>query len=170
MSVSISDYSGFLKNVYEILPKGAFLTTENNGKVNTMTIGWGGFGFKWGIPTAEVMVRESRFTKEALDKNLEFTLTFPLDSSMKEALSYCGKNSGRDTDKIADCNLTVIDSKELKTPVIACKSIVMECKVLSYMPMFENTTNSDILDKWYNSGDLHTVYLAEVVACYELNE
>lgn len=34
--------------ILKTLSKGAFLTTAAEGKQNTMTIGWGSLGFKWG--------------------------------------------------------------------------------------------------------------------------
>ena len=34
--------------ILKTLSKGAFLTTAADGKQNTMTIGWGSLGFKWG--------------------------------------------------------------------------------------------------------------------------
>jgi len=162
-------YSEYIKKAAEILPKGAFLTTKDGDKINTMTIGWGTFGFQWGMPTAEVMVRQSRFTKELIDSSMEFTLTFPYDSGVKEALSYCGQKSGRYCDKITDCNLSVVPSNELLTPVIACKGLVMECKIIAKTQMQNELTDPLVLDKCYANGDLHTIYYAKVVACYEID-
>lgn len=167
MEINMALYSEYIKKVAEILPKGAFLTTFDGNKVNTMTIGWGTFGFQWGIPTAEVMVRQSRFTKEILDKSMEFTLTFPLDSSVQKELGSCGQKSGRDCDKVKEFNLTVTSAKEISTPVIACKSIVFECKVVAKTEMTPDATSSEVMDKWYKSGDLHTIYYAKVLAYYE---
>lgn len=169
MSVNMHEYASFLPEIAKILPKGAFLTTKDADKINTMTIGWGSFGFEWGMPTAEVMVRESRFTKIAMDKNDCFTITFPLDESMKSALAFCGQKSGRDTDKIKECGLTVVPAKEVDAPVISCKGIVLECKTKARLPMNDKQTSGEILDKWYKSGDLHTFYFAEVVACYKID-
>ncbi len=169
MEINMALYSEYIKKAAEILPKGAFLTTFDGRKVNTMTIGWGAFGFQWGIPTAEVMVRQSRFTKEILDKSMEFTLTFPLDSSMQKELGGCGQKSGRDCDKIKEFDLTTTPAKEIATPVVACKSIVFECKVVSKTEMTPELTSSEVMDKWYKSGDLHTIYYAKVLACYELD-
>ncbi|MBO4941780.1 MAG: flavin reductase [Clostridia bacterium] len=162
-------YSEYIKKAAEILPKGAFLTTKNGGKINTMTIGWGTFGFQWGTPTAEVMVRESRFSKELLDSSMEFTLTFPYDNGMKDALSYCGQKSGRDCDKILDCDLSLIDAKEISTPVVSCKGLAFECKIIAKTEMQSGLTDLGVLDKWYKNGDLHTIYYAKVEACYELD-
>lgn len=161
-------YSDYIKKASEILPKGAFLTTAYGDKVNTMTIGWGTFGFQWGLPTVEVMVRQSRFTKEILDKSMEFTLTFPYGDSMKQALSCCGQKSGRDCNKIIDCNLTTVCAKEISTPVVSCKGLVFECKVVAKAEMTSELTDTEVLDKWYGNGDLHTLYYAKVLACYEV--
>lgn len=169
MSINISEYNSYLPTIAEVLPKGAFLTTKNDGKTNTMTIGWGSFGFEWGMPTAEVLVRESRFSKTAMDITDSFTITFPLDDSIKPAIGYCGQKSGRDTDKIKDCGLTTAPAKKVDCPVVSCKGIVLECKTMARLPMDKKTTSTKLLDKWYNSGDLHTIYFAEVVACYKLD-
>ena len=167
--MDIKTYSEYAKKAMEILPGGAFLTTANGDKVNTMTIGWGTFGCQWGLPTAEVMVRQSRFTKSILDKANEFTLTFPVDASIKPALGFCGQKSGRDCDKISECGLELVSAKEISTPVISCKGIVFECRVVAITEMTTNLTDERILEKWYKNGDLHTLYYAEVVACYEIN-
>ena len=166
--MDINVLSSYFKTATEILPKGAFLTTKTDEKVNTMTIGWGSFGFQWGMPVAEVMIRESRFSKIATDKTGEFTLTFPYDDTMKEALTYCGTKSGKDVDKIKDCNLDVVPSKTIDTPVIACKGLIFECKVVASTEMSNNLTASAVLDKWYKNGDLHTIYYASIEACYEI--
>ncbi len=169
MDLNMTEYSNYIKKAAEILPRGAFLTTKNGDKINTMTIGWGTFGFQWGTPTAEVMVRESRFTKKLIDEAMEFTLSFPCDDSMKAALSYCGQKSGRDCDKILDCNLSLIDAKEINTPVVFCKGLAFECKIIAKTEMTSDLTGSIVLDKWYKNGDLHTIYYAKVVACYEMD-
>lgn len=166
--MDINMLSDYFKKATEILPKGAFLTTYDGEKTNTMTIGWGSFGFEWGVPVLEVMIRQSRFSKKAADEKLEFTVTFPYDDSMKSVLSFCGSKSGRDVDKIAECNLEVLPGKAVKTPVIACKGLVFECKVVAKADMTAPLTSSEILDKWYKNGDLHTFYYATIEDCYEI--
>ncbi len=167
--MDINALTQYFKKATEILPKGAFLTTKNGEKTNTMTIGWGSFGFVWGMPVAEVLVRESRYTKTTTDNALEFTLTFPYDDSMKEALTFCGSHSGRDTDKIAECGLSLKTANKISTPVVACKGLVFECKVVSRAEMTNELTSAEILDKWYKNGDLHTLYYAKIEDCYELD-
>ena len=166
--MEISNYSNYIKKAIEILPKGAFLTTKSDDKINTMTIGWAAFGFQWGIPTVEVMVRESRFTKAMIDDSMEFTITFPCDDSMKSELSFCGIKSGKDTDKIKECNIELLPSEIIETPAVYCKGIIFECKVVSAINMTSDTTNEEIADKWYKNNDFHTIYHAKVVNCREI--
>ena len=91
--------------ILKTLSKGAFLTTAADGKQNTMTIGWGSLGFKWGQPTFTVMVRQSRYSKELIDANPEFTVSFPVKEGFAPALGLCGSKSGRDLDKFAAAGL-----------------------------------------------------------------
>ena len=42
--VNVFDYA---KEIMQALPKGVLLTTKADGKVNTMTIGWGTLGIEW---------------------------------------------------------------------------------------------------------------------------
>lgn len=163
-----SEYGDYIKKAIEILPKGAFLTTQSEGKTNTMTIGWGSFAFEWGIPVFEALVRESRFSKSALDKTDTFTVTFPYGDEMNEALAYCGSRSGRDCDKIADCGLTLSDAKTVSSPVVNCHGIGLECRTVMRLPMSPDSVSAEILDKWYKNGDLHSFYFGKIEACYEI--
>lgn len=150
------------------LKKGAFLTTIHENKVNTMTIAWGLLGVEWGEDIFVTLVRDSRFSKIALDKTGKFTVTIPLDDSMKQELSYCGHNSGRDMDKIKECNLKLIPSKSVDVPVINCKSIVLECEVIYSQRMEETNMNNDFKNKFYQTGDIHTLYHSRILDIYEV--
>lgn len=150
------------------LKKGAFLTTKNNGKVNTMTISWGSMGIEWGTDVFITMVRDSRFTKKALDETGHFTVTIPLDDSMKDSLSFCGTKSGRDYDKIKECNLSLIPGKSLDVPVINCKSVAVECEVMYAQRMDEACMTPEFKEKFYSSGDIHTLYHGKILSIYEV--
>ena len=59
--VDAFDYAG---TVCKEMAKGILITTKLDGKVNTMTIGWGHIGIEWGKPIFIAYVRESRYTKQ----------------------------------------------------------------------------------------------------------
>ena len=66
----------------------ALLTAGSKDKANTMTISWGGVGVLWGKNVAFVFVRDSRYTKELIDKNEFFSLSF-LSEKYRDALNLC---------------------------------------------------------------------------------
>ena len=43
---------------------------------NTMTVSWGGVGVLWGKNVAFIFIRDSRFTKEFIDSNDFFSVSF----------------------------------------------------------------------------------------------
>ncbi|MGO5067069.1 flavin reductase family protein [Clostridium sporogenes] len=147
---------------------GAFLTGNVDGKVNTMTISWGDIGFQWRRPVFITLVRESRYTKEFIDKSGEFTVTIPFDDTMKEALAFCGSKSGRDHDKIKECNLSLIDSDKVNTPVIKSNGMHYECKVIYKQPLDLKAMDKELLDTFYNDGNNHVLYYGEILNCYKL--
>ena len=53
------------------------VTAGDKDSSNTMTASWGGVGIMWGKPVATVYIRPQRYTKEFIDKNEYFTLSFP---------------------------------------------------------------------------------------------
>lgn len=135
------------------------ITAEKEGKVNTMTAGWGGLGTMWRQPSAFIVVRQSRFTKEFLDASDHFSLTF-FEDQYKEALAYLGKVSGRDEDKIAKTGLTV---EKDQTPYFKEGNLVLICK--KHYSTFlgpEGFTTPELDAQWYADQDYHTLYIGEV--------
>ena len=70
------------------------ITSGNKEKANTMTASWGGLGVLWGKNVTYIFVRDSRYTKEFIDANDTFSLTF--FEGQQAALKYLGTVSGRD--------------------------------------------------------------------------
>ena len=64
--IDVWEYAG---TILEALGKGILMTTKADGVTDTMTIGWGTLGIEWGKPIFIAYVRESRYTKELLEKN-----------------------------------------------------------------------------------------------------
>lgn len=158
-------YTEYAKETIEILSKGAFLTTEVDGVINTMTIAWGNVGFMWGKPVFTAMVRPSRFTYERLEQSGEFTVSIPL-KDMSKALGICGSQSGRDGNKLIAANLTTIPGKKISTPVIADCGLHYECKIVYKQEMAPELLAPDLQEKWYASGNYHTLFYGEILATY----
>lgn len=142
------------------------ITAEKDGKVNTMTASWGGIGVLWGKNVATVYIRPQRYTKEFVDANDIFTLTFFGGDCMKE-MGYLGKVSGRDVpDKIEQAGLHQESADGY--PTFAEGSQVLVCRKLYHDTIKpENFYGNEEDEKWYPDKDYHTMYIAEIIAAYE---
>jgi flavin reductase (DIM6/NTAB) family NADH-FMN oxidoreductase RutF len=89
----------------------ALITAGNREKANTMTASWGGFGIMWNKDVVLVGVRPQRYTKEFLDENDTFSLSF-FPKTYQKTLDYLGSVSGRDEDKIEKSGLNLRFSDE----------------------------------------------------------
>lgn len=171
--IEVFDYA---KEIVSAIPKGVLLTTKSGGKVDTMTIGWGTLGVEWALPIFTVFVREGRFTREQLDASMEFTINVLYGDFDKKILGYCGTRSGRDTDKISDLNLTLVDSDVVKAPGIKELPLTLECKVLYRQMQDKNAIPEFIREKMYPEDvdssapganrDYHIAYYGQIVKAY----
>ena len=166
--VDAFDYAGHICKAMK--PNGILLTTAAHGKVNTMTIGWGTIGVDWSRPVFIAYVRESRYTKEMLEANGEFTVNIPMEPIDKKILGYCGTKSGRDTDKIADMGLHLVESDVVSVPGIAELPLTLECKVLYKEEQDLSRIPEDIIAQYYPKGDHHHVYYGQIVNAYLIEE
>lgn len=164
-----TDYAEITPILLKQLPKGVLLTTKYRDEVDTMTIGWGTIGIEWGLPVFVAYIRESRHTKKLLELNPEFTVNIPLEGSdVRRILGYCGTTSGRDQDKITEMDLHLVEGENVNVPAIAELPITLECKVIYSQPQNPKTIPSDILTRFYPTGDFHTCYYGQIADCYVL--
>lgn len=134
--------------------------TDKNGKVNTMTASWGGFGIMWNKPVCVCVIRPQRYTNTFAAHAERITLSF-LEDGNREALKICGTKSGRDCDKIAEAGLhTVLDCdvayfEEAKTVIVGKKLYVDLLKEDCFL-------DKDLSDKMYPNKDYHYAYICEI--------
>jgi flavin reductase (DIM6/NTAB) family NADH-FMN oxidoreductase RutF len=137
------------------------ITASEGDKINAMTASWGGVGVLWGKNAAFIFVRDSRYTKELIDRSDHFSLTF-FDNSHKSALKYFGMVTGRREDKIKTAKMNVNYYEDI--PFIDEGNFVICCRKISATPILpEQFLDSEIQEKWYADGDLHTMYVGEII-------
>ena len=129
-------------------------------KANTMTVSWGGVGVLWGKNVVFIFIRDSRYTKEFIDAGEFFSISF-LDKKYKEALDYCGSHSGRDEDKVAKAGLTWAYKHSI--PYIDEGNFILLCQKIAAVKLTEDTFLSPQIKKQYPEGDLHTMYVGEIL-------
>ena len=142
------------------------VSAGKEGNMNLMTISWGTIGELWGKPVFTVFVSTSRYTHRFMEENDCFTVThFP--ESMRNKLSYLGRVSGRDEDKVAGAGLTV-EFTELGNPIYAEADLAIECRKL-YGQQFDAALMPAAQREWYERSGLgiHYMYIGEIIHVWE---
>lgn len=131
----------------------------NQEKHNMMTASWGFLGEMWGKDCAVCAIRPTRFTYGMVDNGDTFALCFMGEN--KAVHKICGSKSGRDTDKVSECNLKPVF--EDGTMYFEEARLVLICKKL-YSQNLEPECFCDKSadEKWY-SNDYHKMFYGEIV-------
>ena len=153
------------KSAFEMIGKDwMLLTSGNDESYNTMTASWGAMGELWNEDVCFIFIRPQRYTYEFTEKNERFTLSF-FSEEYKKALTFCGRNSGRDCDKAKETGLTpkAIDGsmgfKESRLTIV--------CEKLYYQDLDPKGFIDETLDsKNYALKDYHRMYVGKIVSAY----
>lgn len=149
-------------NPFTTIGKEWFLITAGNEeKCNTMTASWGAMGELWGKHVVTAYIRPQRYTKEFVDREGIFTISV-FGEEYRKALTYCGKVSGREEDKMKTAGISpyFVDG----TAGIEQANMIMVCKTLYHDTIKPECFDVDENDeKWYPQKDYHTMYIAEVL-------
>ena len=155
---------------YTAIAKDWMLITAGNEErgYNTMTASWGHLGSIWGhgggLPTSVIFIRPQRFTKEFVDREEYYTLSF-FGPEYKKALGYLGSRSGRDEDKIAAVGMTPWFVEN--TTALAEASLVLVCRKLYRAPLLEECfVDKSVVEDCYPKRDLHDMYIGEITKVY----
>jgi flavin reductase (DIM6/NTAB) family NADH-FMN oxidoreductase RutF len=153
------------RETYERMTQEGILiaSLDARGNLNPMTIGWGLFGLIWGRPMFQVLVRPSRYTYGCLEHTGDYTVNV-LPEGLSDVAAVCGIESGRDLDKMAQCELTPLPSKRIASPGITQATIVFECMVVHYNDVQQSTFPEEIITDYYPEGDFHRVYFGQIMA------
>lgn len=128
---------------------------------NTMTASWGHLGHLWNRHTAIAYVRPQRYTKEFVDREPLYTLSF-FSREYREKLTYLGTHSGRDEDKIARAGLTPVFLEG--TTCFEEARLTLICRKLYRAPILEEGfLDQAVLDRNYPERDFHDLYVGEIL-------
>ena len=127
-------------NPFTVIGNDNFLLTAGGGSDwNTMTAGWGGFGYIWNDPVAFVFVRKERYTLQVLERSDLFTLSF-FPPERKGVLDFCGTTS--------EANL------------------IMTCRKIAESVMDESTLIDSGLKALYPQEDWHRMFIGRILGVY----
>jgi flavin reductase (DIM6/NTAB) family NADH-FMN oxidoreductase RutF len=154
----------------EAMTTGGVLCTvaRHDGGQNVLTLGWGQIGpFYHGRAICTIAVTPLRYSFGFLSEIPEFVLAVP-DARSKAATEVCGTVSGRDVDKWEATGLTRVPALHVCPPAILEARLNLECRVYATV-----LPPHDLLTPEHRQRPLeqqHTIYFAEVLACYRWAE
>lgn len=148
-------------NTFKMIGSDWMLVSAADGeKFNTMTASWGGLGVLWSKPVCFVFIRPQRYTYEFTEKSDRLTLSF-FGGEEREALTVCGRKSGRDCDKVAEAGLTPVWVGE-GAPSFEEAKIVLDCRKIYVDDIEEEKMLDSSIMKNYAAKDFHRVYVCEI--------
>lgn len=135
----------------------ALFGVSAEGESNAMTVSWGEAGVLWNKPIFTVFIRPTRYTYGLSEKTDLATLSF-FPQEYKKALSYFGRVSGRDENKLEklshrtengiltfdNAKLTLVGKKLYYTDIDPCNFV-------------DSTLESNY------DNDYHRVYVYEII-------
>ena len=170
MAEFVSIPVGSLKdNVFSAIGDQWMLITASkpDGTFNTMTASWGGLGILWNKPVAFTFIRPQRYTYEFSEAGEYATLSF-FDASMRQALTFCGRQSGRNVDKINACGLTPVTDK--KGTYFEEARLVLRVRKLYADDLKECCFIDKAQLAHYEKKDFHRVYISEIEEVLQKNK
>ncbi len=157
----------YKENIFTSMKDDWFLITVASGdEVNMMTAAWGSIGVMWNKPTFNIVVRNTRYTYELLQKTTSFTCSFFSDD-YKEALTYCGRHSGRTVDKVKETGLTpLILNGNSHSQIYSFEQAhtVFCCDIASVTPIKPEHFKDPSIEKHYPHQDYHTMYMGYITS------
>jgi flavin reductase (DIM6/NTAB) family NADH-FMN oxidoreductase RutF len=149
------------ESAFKLIGKDWMLITAGDMKKwNTMTASWGALGELWFKPVAFTFIRPQRYTLEFIENEPFFTLSF-FDETHRNALNFCGANSGRDVNKAKKTGLVPFEAAPGAVAFEQAR-MIMVCRKLYFQDLEpENFLDPDI-SNCYANKDYHRMFIGEV--------
>ncbi|MDR1981716.1 MAG: DUF4468 domain-containing protein [Tannerellaceae bacterium] len=149
-------------NIIKMLSEDWMLITAGNETAfNMMTASWGGLGHLYGKPVAFCFINPARFTYRLMEENDTYTLTFYTEA-YRSALEYCGKASGKDTDKVKGSGLTPITTPS-GSKAFSEAWMIIECRKLIAQSLNAESLNAEKLRKEWTGREMHKMFAGEII-------
>jgi flavin reductase (DIM6/NTAB) family NADH-FMN oxidoreductase RutF len=137
------------------------ITAGTKDKFNMMTASWGGLGVLYGKPVMTCYINPARYTYQLMEQDDTYTLTFYTEA-YRDALQYCGTNSGRNTDKVKGSGLSPITTPD-GSQAFSEAWLIIECrKLVSQSITPEAISNEAVKEQWAGK-QLHKMYIGEII-------
>ncbi|MGE5280300.1 MAG: flavin reductase family protein [Deltaproteobacteria bacterium] len=144
-------------------------------RYNMMTASWGAFGVLWHRDVCFCFLRPQRYTREFVEKEAFFTLSF-FDDRYKKVLNLCGSRSGRDIDKMMAAGLTAfaplaaragLRGRQDRHRAVAFREarLILVCRKIYHQDILPGNFVDPRIGDNYPQKDYHRMYVGEVMRC-----
>jgi len=137
------------------------ITAGTDEKFNMMTAGWGGMGVLYSKPVAICFINPLNYTYKFMETSDTYTFTFYTEA-YRDALLYCGSNSGRDTDKVKGSGLTPITTP-LGSKAFSEAWLIIECRKLVGQSLNDDTLFDDQVKAEWAGKQLPKMFIGEII-------
>lgn len=143
-------------NIFTLVGKDFYaVTAGKRDHYNSMIGSGGGFGLFFKKPTTWCFFRKDRYTLELIEKEQTYTLSFfPIE--YKEQMLFLGRESGRDSKKMEEVNLTSIQTPSGDMTFKEAK-LVIECRLTAITTPdpddFYSQESRDYIDEAYKDAN-----------------
>ncbi len=152
--------SSFEEKIFSLIKNQWFcITASDKDHINPMTAAWGSVGIMWNRPIFSIVVRDTRYTHTLLEQSDSFTCSF-FPHEHQDILTYCGKHSGFDVDKVKETKLTPTFFDQYIGYEEA--SLIFCCKKASRTILSPDQFIDDTIIRHYEKRDYHTQYIGYI--------
>ena len=137
------------------------ITAGTDEKFNMMTAGWGGIGMLYSKPVAICFINPLNYTYQFMEKNDTYTFTFYTEA-YRDALLYCGSNSGRNIDKVKGSGLTPITTPS-GSKAFSEAWLIIECRKLVGQSLNNETLFDDKVKAEWEGKQLPKMFIGEII-------
>ena len=142
------------------LRKNPAIAIANNGtQTNGLTIGWFSLGVLWHHYCATTYIHATRYSKQIFD-GAEYYAVCIMEEKHKDVVSYFGRVSGRDENKIEKCGLKL--NCDDVAPYFEESKAVILCRIMGKSDFDVNSVD-DSVKQWYQKEGVHTQYYGDIV-------
>ena len=148
--------------------KWCLIGAEYENKFNAMTASWGGVGVLWNKNVVTIYVRPQRYTREFIEAQDHFTLSFFDEKYKKELGSIYGRKSGRDINKEEESGFHSVMKDGFS--FIEEAELVICCRKIYRGKIHPEEMLDETIESHYPEKDYHYVYIGEIEKVWQKGE
>ena len=140
-------------------------TAGTKDHYNSLTLGWGAFGYLWGKPAAIVYIRENRFSFQYFESSPVFVLSWYPEKYTKAVYKIFGGKSGRDTDKETLAGFTPVETPDGGITYLEADKVIV-CRKMLRQPVPGKYLPEELHERLGKDGFIHIQYTGEVLSVW----